>query len=108
MEIGKIDFDHIDRLELLKAYNSYVCNKVFYFIQERADLDFEGNINFNELVGQAQYFELDMNKYYKGFWNLNLEIKKYLYKRLATDFKEMYYIIIRRDIKIMEDLIKED
>lgn len=106
METGEIDFNHIDRLELLKAYNSYICDRVFYFIQERIDLDFEGEINFNELIGQSQYFELDMErKYYKGFWDLKLEIKMYLYKHLAENLEEMFYIIINRNVKIMEDLI---
>ena len=105
MEIGKIDFNHIDRLELLKAYNSYISDKVFYFIQERIDLEFEKEINFNDLIGQSQYFELNMEKYYKGFWNLKLDIKVYLYKHLAENYKEMYYIIINRNVKIMEDLI---
>jgi hypothetical protein len=105
MEIGKINFNHIDRLELLKAYNSYVCDRVFYFIQERVDLEFEGDINFNELIGQSQYFELNMEQYYKEFWNLDLSIKMYLYKHLAENYKEMYYIILNRNVKIMEDLI---
>jgi len=88
MEIGKIDFNHIDRLELLKAYNFYISDKVFYFIQERIYLDFEGEINFNNLIGQSQYFELNMEEYYKGFCNLKFEIKMYLYKHLAENYKE--------------------
>jgi hypothetical protein len=103
MEIGHQaweDLDPIDRLKLLQAYNTYVCNKVFYGLQEHfteEDLDC--------LVGQSQYFEIDMNKLYKNFIYLNLNIKRYLYKRLEEDIKEMYNIIVNRNIKIMESFI---
>ena len=101
MELGNNLFRKmgpIERNELLKAYNTYLSNEVFYALQEDLVPD-------DSLIGQSQYFELNMEKLYKGFVDLNIRIKIYLYERLATDLLVTYNTIIARNKDIVQNFI---
>jgi hypothetical protein len=87
MEIGNIKLNELssdDKRNLIQSFLEYCAKYAKYMYEEE--------LNIEDFGKQSQYFEIEMNKFYKDFYELDVHIKQYLYKLLSFYVRKEYKI----------------